>query len=53
MTTHHRPPQKDQNESHYTGAERASELHDLSSCHQRANEKGVHKSVGEIPKVES
>ena len=47
----HRPPQKDPNDSYYTGAERASELNILS-CYHRDDGKGVHIPVGDISKIE-
>ena len=43
---------KDRNESYYTEAIRASKQHNLMNCHQRANGRGVHMPVGDIPKVE-
>ena len=39
---------KDQNESYYTEAIRASKLHDLLSSNQRPNGEGIHTFVGDI-----
>ena len=43
---------KDRINSYYTMAERANELHNLTSSHHRADEKGVHMPVGDNSKVE-
>ena len=43
---------KDKNKGYYTKAKKASELHDLLSCHHRADRKGVHMPVGDISEVE-
>ena len=39
----------DRNKSHYTEAIKTGKLHDLLSCRHRADGKGVHMSVGDIP----
>ena len=43
---------KDQNESYYSGASRASELRNLLSHHHRNDGEGVHKPEGATSEVE-
>ena len=46
------PPWKTDMESHYTGPERISGLHDLQSCHHRLNGEHIQVPAGDISKVE-
>ena len=39
---------RDWNKSYYTGAIKASKLHDLLSLHHKADRKGIHITTGDI-----
>ena len=47
-----KPEISDRNGSYYNEATRASEFHDLLSCHHRPDGEGIHMPVGDISKVE-